>query len=673
MSDLRAELLAAFEAELADHLGAIRAGLAEADAGRGLDLRDVSRRAHSLKGAARAVEQPRTESLAHEMEALLLAVEAGERDLDEGAVEELRRLADAIEDSAGGGEAAAPAEAAAAAPAGQVRIQGAHVERLAHTLHDLVSQVQEGASIAEGLEALQSELASLSGLAERVRAHDLARRLARSLGDVERLRREQARQLGNLDRAAAELERDAEHILLLPLSTLLEGYERMVRDLASSQGKSAILVVEEAAGEADRRVLHALREPILHLLRNAVSHGIEPPSVRIRAGKPDQGRVTLAARLERGQLTIVVGDDGAGLDHRRIEARARAEGLIGRDDPRPSPEAIEALLFEQGFSTAASVDEVSGRGIGLSVVAEAVRRLHGNVAFVGDAGGGAAIRLTVPAAVTRQTLLLVEAGGETFGLPAGAVAQVLRLGADQIERSEGGEWLPLEGGAAPVQSLAALLGLAPGASDDPTHPALVLRVGPRRIVLVVDALHEVGSIVVGDPTAIAAPVPLVYGTALVDDAVVLVLSPDALMTRTGRAPGGSALVRPDAAERKARQTILVVDDSITTRTLEKSILEAQGYAVRISVDGLAALEWLRGGIEPVDLVVADVEMPRMDGFALLTAIRNDPALKAIPVVMMTSRNSPDDIERGLELGADAYVTKQAFDQGELISVIRQLI
>jgi two-component system chemotaxis sensor kinase CheA len=206
------------------------------------------------------------------------------------------------------------------------------------------------------------------------------------------------------------------------------------------------------------------------------------------------------------------------------------------------------------------------------------------------------------------------------------------------------------------------------------HAVLVLEGEGEEIGLVVDALDEVRSLVVGDPVAIAADISLVYGTALIDGSVALVLSPTALMAQARGSAGGAAFAQGKAAAAAVeRRTVLVVDDSITTRTLERSILEAQGYTVLVSVDGLAGLERLRSGLDRIDLVVADVEMPRMDGFTLLQAIRNDPGLSALPVVMMTSRNNPDDIQRGLDLGANAYVTKQEFDQGQLIAIVRQLI
>lgn len=669
MDALRAELLAAFAAELAEHMAGIREALADAAAGRPVDLREFSRRTHSLKGAARAVDLPQSEAAAHDAETILLAVERGERRLDPATLAALRTLADAIEDGArpDPGEADAPEAAAApTAPTDRVHVAGRHVERLARSVHDLANQVAGQDRIAEMVDALAAELADMPATLD----GELARRIARLVGTTERLRRELGRQRWELDRAASEIERDAERILLLPVATLFEGHERMVRDLAASQGKFAELTMEPIEAEADRRVLQALREPLLHLLRNAVSHGIEPPAARTRTGKPEGGTIRVTPTTDRGRLNIVIHDDGAGLDPKAIEARAREAGLIAPGSPTPSRRALYALLFEQGFSTSRTVDEVSGRGIGLSVVAETVRRLHGRVRILPGRPTGTEIRVSVPLALARQALLLVEAGGTRHALPAANVDRVLHLTPDAFDRTEGGAVLMLDGEPLPVAELADLLGLPAAEPAEGARPALIVEGSDQRRVLLVDALDDVRSLVVGDPTAVAADVPMVWGTVLLEDGVALVLEPEALLAADASGPRRQPRIAP---ARPVQRTVLVVDDSITTRTLEKSILEAQGYRVLIAVDGLAGLERLRSGMDAIDLVVADVEMPRMDGFGLLNAIRNDPALQALPVVMMTSRNSPDDIERGLSLGANAYVTKQEFDQGTLISVVQQLV
>ncbi|KQM98200.1 response regulator [Sphingomonas sp. Leaf25] len=666
MDELEAELLAAFASELAEHMAGIRTSLADADAGRAVDLREFSRRAHSLKGAARAVDLPDTEAAAHEMEALLLGVERGEAALDAVTIAALRAYADAIED----GAAPAPDPALPVAEDDRrVALPGHRVERLGRSLSVLATQIADQGAVTDRLQALCDDLAGLQALVAQGGNAEAVRRVAQATTEADRIRRLHRRLADQLERSSAELERDGERLLLQPVATLFDGYERAVRDLATAEGKTARLLLPDVEGEADRRVLAALRDPLLHLLRNAVRHGIEPPGVRVAAGKTDEGLIAIEARIDRGRLTLTVRDDGRGLDDGAILARARAAGLIAPDAPRPAPAALHALLFEQGFSTADRLDEVAGRGIGLSVVAETARRLHGSATIAPAAGGGTAIRLTVPLTLTRRTLLLVEVGAMLCALPADAVRHVRRIAPADLHASGDATILVVDGDPVPVTRLGDVLGEAHGAGGTMLNALVLIADGQRR-VLVVDTLREVRALLVGDPQAIAADVPLVLGTVLVGGAVVLVLDPAQLVRDR---PGMPLLPAATATDAARTRTILVVDDSITTRTLERSILEAQGYRVLVEVDGLAGLERLRSGIDAIDLVVADVEMPRMDGFGLLAAIRNDPALKTLPVVMMTSRNSPDDIERGLGLGADAYVTKQDFDQGTLVGVVQQLL
>ncbi|MGW8191099.1 hybrid sensor histidine kinase/response regulator [Sphingomonas hankookensis] len=667
MDELQAELLAAFASELAEHMAGIRAALADADAGRPVDLREFSRRAHSLKGAARAVELPESEAAAHEAEALILAIERGERAMDGAAIAELRRLADAIEDGAAPdtNDSATDIE-----PERRVAVSGHRVERLGRSLHVMATQIAEQGMVADRLNALAEDIAALSPLLATAGDGEAARRLRQATGELDRIRRLHGRLRDALDRSSAELERDGERLLLQPVATLFDGYERAVRDLATAEGKVARLRTTETDGEADRRVLNALRDPLLHVLRNAVRHGIETPDRRRRAGKEDTGTISIDTRIDRGRLIITVRDDGAGLDDAAIVARARAADLIPADAPPPRGPALHALLFEQGLSTADRLDEVAGRGIGLSVVAEVARRLHGSASIAPGSGGGTVVTIAVPVALTRRTLLMVEVGDTVCALPADAVRQVLRIDPADLSPSGAEVMLPVDGHPLPVSRLGDILGTAQADAAGPLRAVVLEAEGVRR-VLIVDALRDVRALLVGDAAAIAADLPLVLGTVLTNGEVVLVLDPAQLVRDRASGRAATPYVAPQA-EAQSR-TILVVDDSITTRTLERSILEAQGYRVLVEVDGLAGLERLRSGLDAIDLVVADVEMPRMDGFALLAAIRNDPALKTLPVIMMTSRNSPDDIERGLSLGADAYVTKQDFDQGMLIGTVQQLI
>jgi two-component system chemotaxis sensor kinase CheA len=672
MDDIQALLQAAFADELAEHLAGMRAALTALETGEAVDVRAFFRRAHSLKGAARAVGQAETERLAHALESRLETVLAADGVLDAALVPALRAAVDAIEDAAAGRGAAVAAEASAPAPTPvadsgdeMLRVSARAMERLTRAMHGLAGEAQEQAALAEELTVLEAELSGLSRLLETQASGAARQHMTRATAALGRLKRGQARARWGMDRAVATLEGHVERVLMVPAQMLFDGYERMVREVAESQAKQAVLRVTGGAVAADRRVLQALREPMLHMLRNAVGHGIEPAAARVAAGKPEQGVITVTVSARRGRLRLTVADDGAGLDDAAIVARARAAGLIAPGETLP-PDRLHALLFDQGFSTARAVDAISGRGVGLSVVAEAARALQGEARIAPGADGGTVLTLTVPLSTSRQTVILFDCAGGRYALPAAAVARVGRLDPAAVAQDADGAVVMADGAPVPLIRLATMLGAQEGA------PAALLMLH-RGVALAVDALVAVRSLVVGDPGAIAVDVPLVAGTLLLDDgAVALLLGVEAIIAR-GRGHRHVPAVAAPAATPARQKTVLVVDDSITTRTLERGILEAAGYAVRMSVDGLAGLERLRSEAAAIDLVVADVEMPRMDGFGLLAAIRNDPALRGIPVVMMTSRNSPDDIQRGLDLGADAYCTKQDFEQGRLLSVIGQLI
>jgi two-component system chemotaxis sensor kinase CheA len=451
----------------------------------------------------------------------------------------------------------------------------------------------------------------------------------------------------------------------------------MVREIARKAGRDVHVRSTSLDIQVDRQVLQALKDPVMHLLRNAVSHGAEPPHERIAKGKSERAEVTLELASRGGRLVISIRDDGRGPDLARIQPRAPGH-------PPPMMDQLLALVFTPGFSTAGEVDRLSGRGIGLSVVAEAVRKLQGSVLLRPRYPYGTEVLLNVPFTAARQSLLLLEAEGRRLGLPAHAVERLLRLRADSLESVEGRPAARIEIGGqdvvVPVVALAALTGSpnAPLPTEAGHVKAVLVRHGSQTCALAVNAFHDVRTMLVSDVQAIGLN-DTVSGTVLMEDEMpALVLSPDRLIEHWIRNEGSLAAASPGFArwaqeeERQAR-TILVVDDSITTRTLEKSILEAQGYEVVLSVDGIDALHVLRSGEALIDLVIADVEMPRMDGFGLLQAIKNDPRLSALPVILMTSRADPEDVRRGLDLGASAYITKQKFDQRELLATIGQVL
>ncbi|MEH3144991.1 MAG: response regulator [Methylobacterium frigidaeris] len=791
--DIRHLLLAAFDAEHREHLGAIRDALAAAEAGRAADWNDVFRRAHSLKGAARAVDLPAVEEIAHRLEALFDRVVqgtgsggtgSGGAGLDRAASGAVQLALDRIEglvaaldrepnpaapaevlaaldrcleregDAGSPGAQEHPASADAArgpvegtadpdtppsppveepapgtgAPAGDpasdaapvltyLRIASDQLDGLSRAVHGLTASLQGqeavggavaalaagGRTLRRDIDALHERSGEVTALLRRLREQgdpaaaaldghlDRVRRLDGDLRALTRglsaLARVQHRSTNTLDGAVRRLREDADRLLLVPAESVFGGFGRMVRDLARDSGLAVEVRLEGLDLQVDRGLLQSLKDPVLHALRNAVSHGAEPVAARLAAGKPEALAVTLSVASRGGELVVSVRDDGRGPDLARILETGRRQGLVapGR---RPGPEEILDLVFAPGFSTAAQVDRLSGRGVGLSVVAEAVRRLRGRARLRPALPAGAEVVIAVPLSAARQALLLVEAGrpedgpARTYALPSAAVARLLRVPARDLLSTAGtpGVRIPFAGRdvVAPLAPLVSLLDSVP--APVPVHDGLVraalLRHGQGFCAVAVDRLLDVRALLVGPAPPIGGDPAVMAGTVLLaDDRPALVLDPAGLCARATGGGLAVATAAPAGVEPKPRRTptVLVVDDSITTRTLEKSILEAHGYRVFVCVDGQDGLDRLRRDGAEVDLVVADVEMPRLDGFGLLQAVKADPHLSRLPVILMTSRGDPADIRRGLDLGADAYITKQKFDQRELLDTIGQLL
>ena len=748
--DIRQLLQEAFATEYREHLAAMRR-LTAVGAGQA-ELAEIFRRAHSLKGAARAVDHQAIEQLAHRLESLLERVRQGGLELDPPVVRAVLDALDAVEDVADDPEASvaslaavqaldallaevvaeAPATAEPSpvpepsapepppalepppdpaaeipsmpvppqpaaepapspvarplAPAGHetVRIRACHLDGLMTTGGLLLAQASEQVEVGRRLRVLHDEAAALRRTWERSRAelrrHESAGQgaagqleaidkaiagLGRRIGELAGL---QATNAWKTRRLIDQLQDDVSQARLIPAEEVFSGFGRMVRDLAREAGKQVEFRMTGLELEADRMILQALKDPVMHVLRNAVGHGAELPEERERAGKPPVNRLALTLGLQGTRLRLEVTDDGRGLDFGRIRATAVVAGLL---DPAEADAAEEAdlarFLLRDGFSTARTVDRLSGRGMGLGVLQEVLARLQGDLEIGPNHPCGTRLEMTLPMSVVRTDLLLVACRDQTFALPSHAVDRVLRIRASELGKVEGRPVLRQGSSAIALSILAELLGMGGDSLTDEGGfcAVVILRVGRRRVAMLVDRLLDMRQAAVQEPPAGTDPV--VAGTFLRDGRPILVLSPALLID--GQSNQGP--VRFASETRRAPPSILVVDDSITTRTLEKSILEAEGFRVRLAVDGQDALDSLRR--EPVDLVISDVEMPRMDGFELLQALKADAGLSAIPVIMLTSHGARDQVQRGLELGADAYVTKQGFEQRTLLETICQFV
>ncbi len=482
-----------------------------------------------------------------------------------------------------------------------------------------------------------------------------------------------------------ELEGEVRRIMTLPLAAALGPVHRIARDVARSRSKSVRVEISAAGIEIDKRMIEELRDPLMHLVRNAVDHGIEPPDERLQLGKNATGLLRVHAEMRGAMLLLSIADDGRGVDRTRVLVAAQEKLGLRLTADAPYEQVLE-LLFTPGFSTAAELTDTSGRGVGLDVVRERVRALGGSLRIKSEPGRGTTFELLISPSVSTTRGLLLEVGGQTLAIPVGAVSRVLRISPQRFERIGGvlvfREGEEHGGPPMPVARLDTVLQLQRNEEVDSQRTddrvlVLVVAAGDDRVAFVTDN-------VAGEQDMVVKPLPYpvrrlrnLAGAALRGNGEVLpVLSPTDLVA-SARAVQNAGVetprphVRPAPVRPTATRRVLVVDDMLTTRTLEKAILEHAGYRVLVAKSGQEAWDVLQQ--ETVDAVVTDVDMPEMSGFELLARVRGSASFGRVPVVLVTSLSSQEERAKGMQLGASAYITKGQFDQGQFLDVIATVI
>jgi two-component system chemotaxis sensor kinase CheA len=490
------------------------------------------------------------------------------------------------------------------------------------------------------------------------------------------------RRLGRLVRADArrvnqatnELHDDLRRARMLPASTIFETFPRMVRDLAREQDKEVRLEIHRGDTEVDRAILEQVKAPLTHLLRNCVDHGLEEPDARHAAGKPREGTITLAASQQGDSVLIEVADDGAGIDLDKVKTTAAERGLLGTQPTAMSDREALSLIFRSGLSTSGLITDVSGRGVGLDVVRNNVEGLGGTIDLHTRWGQGTTFSLVMPLTITTTRCVLVRLNEQSFALPVNNVIRTIRINAGDVYEAEGREAILLPDGPLPLRNLASVLDLPQGRWQEGNRPALVVRSAESTVALLVDEILGVEEAVVKSLPRPLLRVRHAAGATVLGTGQIVVVLNTADIVRSAMRSEIVPITRDGeegVAEEARPGVILLADDSITTRTLERNILQAAGYEVPVAVDGLEA--WTSLQADGADLVVSDIQMPRMDGFQLTAKIRSDERFRHLPVVLVTSLESSADRERGIEVGADAYIGKSSFDQEQLLDVIRRLI
>lgn len=690
--------------ELNDHLLALERMPADGDR-----LRAVFRVMHTLKGASRAAGLSLVEEVCHALESELSRARDGGRALGAEQIAMLFAAVDTLGITRDSLRTDKPLpDAALTALLQRVRGHGsvaplvravkipeseslpAPAPSSAPDFHERrEDQAQSGARVKVDMgqvDEITGAAGEIAGLAALLgdRAEDLS-----ALRTLHRSRRRGGKEDDDLDQrltgmlrnastdaralaaVAGRLGGSARQLRQRPFSALTETFPRVARDVARENGKQIRLTVSGGEIEADRAVLEALREPLLHLVRNAVDHGIELPAEREAKGKDAEGEVRIEGSLRGGRLQVIVSDDGHGLD-----VAAVRRGLQQRGRPLPTSEQdLFRTIFEEGFSTKDTATTLSGRGVGMGIVRAAVERMGGTVEVSSVAGRGTQISIDVPVSVATMRVVLAEVDGIVLGVPSSFVMRVDRANPRTLKRVDGRTMLVTGDRPIPVMTLASLLG--PPFKEVPSPAMLqivVLETGDRRLAVVVDELIDERELVLR-PLEHAGPAATdaIVGTALLGTGVVsLVLSVPGLLARSDGGESSTSRALSGASEEsRAPSRVLVVDDSITSRTLEQSVLSAAGYDVTTAVDGSEA--WRTIERQDFALVVSDVEMPHLDGFGLCERIRANARTALMPVILVTSLDEPAQRARGLEAGADAYITKSSFDQDTLIETVRMLI
>jgi len=692
-------------------------------------VREVFRDLHTVKGSSGFVGLRRMNRVAHAAEELVGQLRDGKRSVGRGVIDALLAALDALRalltaaSRAHGSERmrgtrvdvpidealrrlAAPDEAAsanvnanvnvnvnvnanvnasasAAAPTETrqtLRVDFDKLDSLLNLVGELVLSKARLHESSQSLTALARELDGMLRKAPFVRKAPAAERSV--LDDLDRFQRIYAELTGalsdgagELDHVAADLRQQVMKLRMLPIGRVFTKYHRTVRELSNTLGKRARLEIRGAETELDKVLLEQIDDPLLHLVRNAIDHGVEPPTERAGAGKPEEGVLTLSARHRGNQILVEVADDGAGIDPAKLRKKALEKQLATPDELSAMDEKeVLDLIFRPGFSTAARVTDVSGRGVGMDVVRDAITRLSGSIEIASTPGAGTTFTLKLPLTLAIIQVLLVRVGGDDYALPLDAVERSLAVNAEQIHRVLDREVLILPTGQqVPLLWLADTLELDRALTAEAELPVVLVHAGGELFALAVERLGEKREIVLKTTGELLQQIPCAAGATLLGDRVALILDPVQVvqrgLQRKGAPPRLPTVTTPKAAARP-RPRVLVAEDSDVIREALKRVLEAHGCDVLAARDGAEALAIAERETEGFDLISTDVMMPVLDGYELTRRLRAHPRHRNVPIVMVTSRSEHIDRVRGFDAGVDEYLVKP-LDSGELVRALER--
>jgi len=670
--------------------------------GRGVLWLELRRALHTLKGAASAAGAARIKEAAHALEDRVGLESPADAQMIGGLVDAVAELRCMLMSAASAGftdtafEKVEPREASEAAPtfSGDGEYLRMRPERI-DALHTLASELMvtrlQHIGLAERLLVLRDQAEEAQRLFRQldaelrhrhgkscalewedllVRRTSVASILAEMAHGIDALSRELPTLNEQASVISANLEDGIRDLRLMPLQPFLRDYAQVVREAARESGKQAALVVQAEGAEIDRSVLLRLREPLLHLVRNAVVHGLEPKEQRLLHGKSETGRVLLEARALGPRVVICVSDDGRGVDIAAVRRKAQALHLPDPGDEL-SQEALLDLLSHPGFSTWEEADGLAGRGIGLDVARAGIQSLGGTLALHNRPGLGCTFTIEVSVSASTNIGLLLRVHDEYYGVLLNQIERVLRIAAEDLRSCEGRDVVDFNGSPIAAVTLAELLGLPASPVPAGRRPAVVLNLGKQRLVLIVDDIPGEQAMVIKPLGPAFSGAQLFLGGALqADHSIVPVLQVSALCDYAADRPSRSGSLGP--AQRSSREpiSVLVVDDSLTIRTLLRNILATAGYQVTVAHDGKSALEEL-DRLPRCSLIITDLQMPRMDGTALCRAVRSS-SRPHLPILIVTSVGDEEEKRQALAAGADGYVVKAEFEQGRFLNLVAQL-
>ncbi len=707
-----------FVEEAKEHLGRLASGLAEIEQGAvsAEKINSLFRSVHTLKGSSRMLKLESITQVSHSLEDLLSALREERVTVNPPVIALLYQGVDALSDQIQQLIAHGQVDALSSVNAqlcqqltaiaeGEVLNTAvmAAVEPAELKLSELDTQGSSSATAQPTLTASDTvrvkldkleELINLMG--ELVSSHAGMRQLA---GTAQRLGQQLQEQLqGSLPVAIQQFSRDMRDIVLsqeslmqelhdktlqmrmLPLAIVLDPAARLVRDMARSLNKKVECRIYGSEIELDRQMIDQLADPIIHLLRNALDHGIETPAIRQQKGKPAQGLLQISARQDGGWVVLEVRDDGMGLSLSAIRDKALKKGLVSSEQlAEMSEQQISDLIFEPGFSTSNMITEFSGRGVGMDVVKRSiVDDLQGVISLHSRADEGTCFTLRLPLSLAMMRVLLVRAGEQVLGFTAQYVTELISVDPDALISVADRNAVIIRNEFVPVIQLVDLLKLpqesAPKRSLSRTRSdllLLVIRVHTEKLALIVDELLDERDLVIKQLPEHLSFNPLISGMVTTghNELVSLIHVPYVLdIARQSRQPSAK---RAQADQDKPKKRILVVDDSLNTREIERDVLEAWGYHVTLAEHGQEGLD--KALAEQFDAVLTDVEMPVMDGFTLTARLREHERYQECPIIIITSREKESDRRRGIEVGADAYIVKGSFDQNSLVDTLKVLL